>query len=485
MRRVRLSRQTWLLVAATAVACSTPRNQPPAPATDAAVADVPVPGDRAEATPPPIDTAAPGDHGDTPVPPPARPDLGAETRSDAPACNNGWIEPGETCDPLASCPTSCPRLDCTRRQLVNAGTCQATCQAGDLETACVNGDACCPSGCTHLDDSDCAQPNRMFVTSTRYAADLGGLAGADAKCADRARAASLPGQFVAYLATAAQPASQRLGDSSGWVRVDGKPFANTVADLVGGRVLFPPRIDELGRPVDLAAGVFVGATRDGTTDPGRTCRDWTDAVAMDGLAYADADSGGRDWQAAQWGSCALTLRLYCFEVGRKASVGVRKPAPGTARIAFASAPTEPTFGAAGADALCAEEAMAAGLPGTYKAFLSTPTQSAAARFDLAGPPWVRPDGVPIVEKASDLLGKRLLAPISVGVIGAVVGAGGAWTGSRAPNETAQSHCRGWTSSADTDSASFGVPSTAGPRWFHHDVFAAECSQQLVVYCFQQ
>jgi hypothetical protein len=70
-------------------------------------------------------------------------------------CGNGVKEGMETCDPLSSCPTSCPPMGCQIRKLVNANTCTAACVNDHQETSCVSGDGCCPSSCNHNNDSDC------------------------------------------------------------------------------------------------------------------------------------------------------------------------------------------------------------------------------------------------------------------------------------------------------------------------------------------
>ena len=64
------------------------------------------------------------------------------------SCGNGKVESGETCDPLSSCPTTCPNQACTKRKLVDGGTCQARCVDDGMETECVGGDGCCPAPAT-------------------------------------------------------------------------------------------------------------------------------------------------------------------------------------------------------------------------------------------------------------------------------------------------------------------------------------------------
>jgi hypothetical protein len=70
-------------------------------------------------------------------------------------CGNGMKEGMETCDPLSTCPTSCPPLGCQLRKLVNENTCTAACVNDQQQTSCTSGDGCCPSSCNHNNDTDC------------------------------------------------------------------------------------------------------------------------------------------------------------------------------------------------------------------------------------------------------------------------------------------------------------------------------------------
>ena len=71
-------------------------------------------------------------------------------------CGDGVKSGTETCDPLASCPTSCAPVACQLRKLVNAGTCTAECINDAVQTKCQSGDGCCPAGCNANNDGDCA-----------------------------------------------------------------------------------------------------------------------------------------------------------------------------------------------------------------------------------------------------------------------------------------------------------------------------------------
>jgi hypothetical protein len=79
------------------------------------------------------------------------------------ACQNGLLEPGETCDTTiaagaaGACPTQCDDGNiCTRDKLQNAGTCQAVCVNTPI-TECIRDDGCCPDGanCNNNTDNDC------------------------------------------------------------------------------------------------------------------------------------------------------------------------------------------------------------------------------------------------------------------------------------------------------------------------------------------
>lgn len=75
----------------------------------------------------------------------------------SPACGNGVLDPGETCDPPGACPTSCDDAQaCTDDVMVgSAANCNVGC-SHTLKLACVGGDGCCPPGCSHATDSDCS-----------------------------------------------------------------------------------------------------------------------------------------------------------------------------------------------------------------------------------------------------------------------------------------------------------------------------------------
>ncbi|MFH2008060.1 MAG: hypothetical protein ABI333_15870, partial [bacterium] len=72
-------------------------------------------------------------------------------------CGDGNVDPGETCDPPATCPTACNDGNaCTADTLTgSAASCNAACSYSAI-SACAHGDGCCPAGCDAVSDNDCS-----------------------------------------------------------------------------------------------------------------------------------------------------------------------------------------------------------------------------------------------------------------------------------------------------------------------------------------
>ncbi len=329
--------------------------------------------------------------------------------------------------------------------------------------------------------------NYVFVTSTLHGADFGGQLGADAICKQRARAAGLPGQYMAWLSTVDIDARDRIPDATGgWVRTDKRPFATSLAALTSGAVLYPPRLDELGNdlvkdssPVITATGPDGTFFREGSyTD----CAGWTSIDTTINYRTGTASGGTYQWTAADGATCTQHGHILCLGIDDAVSI---KVAARTGRLAFLSTRVYlPGKGVAAADALCANEATASALSGSFIALLATGAASAVSRLS-AGETWVRADGVAIVDHAADLLGgKPLLAPISVQLDGSYHGTVGAWTGAGAPNVVAKGalHCSSW--SASTGEGLHGLSGSSGAQAFDFDLLPCTANY-LHLYCLER
>jgi cell division septation protein DedD len=337
------------------------------------------------------------------------------------------------------------------------------------------------------------ESNRVFMTSTLQNGSLGGLAGADAICTARAAAAGLPGTYVAWLSTTAVSAPTRLGSARGFIRTDGKPFANTVADILANKILNPLRINESGgdvtaignpAPSSSALTVWTGTTSAGSVGA-TTCGDWA-STAGNGLT-GRAAGGPVTWTQRTDSTCGTARRLYCFQIDHGGADLV--PPPLSGKVAFVSSKSfapGPGVGVAAADTLCANEAAAGSLAGTYKALLATSTATAVSRITLA-PLYVRPDGIPIATGTTIAAGGALDSGIWQRFDGNYVPSQGDLTFAGAPSPSAlgtlTSTCSDWTSTAST-AAVIGADPVADPTWWNL-ASNGKCTDTLAVYCLQQ
>lgn len=154
---------------------------------------------------------------------------------------------------------------------------------------------------------------RVFVTSTTYTGNLGGLVGADEACQVRANAESLGGTWTAWLSTSSVDAKDRVGNYN-WERIgDAAPVAYGLADLIDGTLVNLIRKSESGADVGNVE-VWTGTLSNGTKDTA-TCSDWTNDTSGDGLWGFSANATSGKWTNAGFGGdpCTFDYPIYCFE----------------------------------------------------------------------------------------------------------------------------------------------------------------------------
>lgn len=136
-------------------------------------------------------------------------------------------------------------------------------------------------------------------------------------------------------------------------------------------------------------------------------------------------------------------------------------------------------GIAGADALCQGRAAAAGLVGTYRAWLSTSTTSALARIGTASG-WIRRDGKPFARTQADLLAGRHLYPVRLTETGADVGVSDFFQSTNASGALSGGTCGDWTLA---DSSSVRTGRTSGVGSLFSQGSSTTCAATLRVVCF--
>jgi hypothetical protein len=399
---------------------------------------------------------------------------------------------------------TCTKGSCTAK-VADGAPVTLTAAAGDASSMFIGWSGDCAGGtssCTltmNKSMSVTAQfrppANIVFTTATALPMPFGTTAGAaqaaaDAHCNLSATAAGLPGHYVAWLSTSTTNAISKLGAAHGWVRADGRPFTNTQSDLAAGTVFYPPGIAEDGKDIRAVFSIAAtGTAGNGSVLSGDTCNDWT-STSGSTFGTGVPSGGSRAWTNAPYStSCEGPFALYCFETSFNNSV----VAAAAGRIAFVSKGTlkpGPGVSRPDADAICQSEAHAAGLPGPssdYLALLATTGESAIARFsvDSTSGTWVRPDGVLLAAKASDIAATLpLLAPLDVAADGTYVGTGTPWTGSLGTNlpGDATTTCNDWGSTANSGD---GGQLEYTFHWFDEYRNSITCLAAEPVYCFQK
>lgn len=171
---------------------------------------------------------------------------------------------------------------------------------------------------------------RVFVTSTKYNANLGGLSGADAICQERANTANLGGSWKAWLSDSVTSASSRLVHSTNpYKLLDGRVVANDWTDLTDGTIQNPIEITELGSRLTAPATCswcgfgfpWTNTNNEGNpvnSNANRICNNFTSSAATgdttsfrQGYAFG---TGPSQWTVyAVTSDCPAANELYCFE----------------------------------------------------------------------------------------------------------------------------------------------------------------------------
>lgn len=142
-------------------------------------------------------------------------------------------------------------------------------------------------------------------------------------------------------------------------------------------------------------------------------------------------------------------------------------------------------GLTGADATCNARAMTGGFPGTYKAWLSTATETASSRLLHHTGPYVLPNGTKVADNWTDLTDGTLDAPINYTHTGTLItGTQQAWTATtQAGALHPAGNCNGWTTAASNVFARVGRLNLADAQW--STSVTDTCNVSHFIYCFEQ
>jgi uncharacterized protein YjdB len=333
-----------------------------------------------------------------------------------------------------------------------------------------------------------------------------GLAAADAICNNLAEGAALPGTYIAWLSDSHDDVFCRVQQLRGkrsancnqhtlpnaagpWVRTDGLPMAATLSDLLVGNIIYPPADDENGTIGGLTDS-FGDNDQDGglLSYPG-DCQDWTGAGG-DYVTIGSTEQTGGNWDTAYTGPCSSRRAIACFGVGPGMGPPLAnyrqsgKTIFATRTLGNGNLGSWPLAGGktgiAAGDAICQASAQAAGLTGTFLAWLGTSSVTAASRLSGDGP-WVRTDGALIARNRAQLLSGTLETSNAFDEHGRDNLPNIVWTGALRDGTSGADNCSGWTSTGTL--GIFGITFHADYAWTAN--YTQGCSTIGSVYCVQQ
>ena len=137
----------------------------------------------------------------------------------------------------------------------------------------------------------------------------------------------------------------------------------------------------------------------------------------------------------------------------------------------------------GADAICAAQALAAGLEGEFKAWLSTIASPVADRVTQSSGPYVLVDGTRVADDWGDLVDGSILAPVDLDANG-IARSGEIWTGTLATGASfLGSDCAAFTTESMGMTGLCGASSATNATWTEN--ITPACSTRLGLYCIEQ
>jgi hypothetical protein len=166
----------------------------------------------------------------------------------------------------------------------------------------------------------------VFVSSTVYDGNLGGLTGADAKCQTLATTAGLAGTYKAWLSDSTTSAASRLTHASGpYVLVDGTVVAQDWSHLSStAGLLHAIDLTETGGSPPIGTfqcgahnpTVWTSTDASGQSNGPVPCSDWKSSVGEGSSGTADTASYPHWTLFCSYpnsAACAETAALYCMQ----------------------------------------------------------------------------------------------------------------------------------------------------------------------------
>lgn len=193
-----------------------------------------------------------------------------------------------------------------------AGCCMGSACIQSQASCGINGAACqtCTAQQLCSNTGTCIAPKRVFVTGTTYNGSLGGITGADQKCATAAQAANLGGTWKAWISDANTNAIDRITEVGPWY---GRQFGSfRIAFNNKANLETTPQIsvnrDELGdeNSADIWTGTGIGGIKTNAT-----CSNW--ALGTSGTTGTVGTGEDQRWTSAYAAECSTLKGVLCLE----------------------------------------------------------------------------------------------------------------------------------------------------------------------------
>ncbi len=155
----------------------------------------------------------------------------------------------------------------------------------------------------------------VFITAATFDGALGGLDGADAKCAAAATAAGLGGSFKAWISSSTIDAIDRVTDAGPWVDLD-----DTVIFPDKGSLAMVPSaslwLDETGTSLSsdyVWTGTGFGGVHVAALQGEPPCEEWTSSAMTDQAKVGQVGMADVAWTADSNTTCDQQAHLICLE----------------------------------------------------------------------------------------------------------------------------------------------------------------------------
>lgn len=174
-----------------------------------------------------------------------------------------------------------------------------------------------------VDSGPPLKDKRVFVTTGELTGNMGGIAGADALCAQAAEQAHLGGVWVAWLSTYQKEAIDRITYGGRYVRLDGAEVVANKQQLASSDLTSPISLTESKKPFGETTGnqcIWTGTDATSDAGAGSACSNWTSNFFLDFGSRGSATTvKSPEWKHTAgfsnggWG-CQVACSLFCFEL---------------------------------------------------------------------------------------------------------------------------------------------------------------------------